>query len=89
MTDQFPDEYIEVLDAILSSVNNNPYALTEAMAKCENDKRTYEFYTFDSALAYYTYKKIKDTPGMKEPIDNLLKKLNDNLNKLGTQSNES
>ena len=89
MTEQLPDEYIEILEVILSSINNNPYALTEAMAKCEKDKRTYEYYTFDSALAYYTYKKIKDEPGMKDPIQKLLNKLNDNLKKLGNQSDES
>ena len=55
MVEQFPPDFINALKAIITSVDNNPYAITKAMNVSKEDERMDAYYTFGAALAYYTY----------------------------------
>ena len=86
--DTLPDDYINALKAIIQSTENNPYTITSAMTKAEEDGRMDAYYTFEAALAYYTYTKIINKPGMETPIQNLLNNMKDNLEKLSSYTNK-
>ena len=75
MADQFPKDFINALNAILKNINNNPYALTEAMKVSKEEGRMDAYYTFDAALAYLTYTKIVNEPDMEDQIQKLLAKM--------------
>ena len=79
MVDQFPPDFINALSAIITSVDNNPYAITESMNISKEEGRMDAYYTFEAALAYYTYNKIVDKENMDKPIENLLNKMKENL----------
>ena len=68
MVEQFPIDFINALKAIITSVDNNPYAITEAMNISKQEGRMDAYYTFEAALAYYTYINIKDKEKMEQPI---------------------
>lgn len=89
MVEQFPEEYIMALDAILKTVDDNPTALIEAMVQCNNDKRMYEYYTIESALAYLTYKEMLNNPDMEQPKKKLIMKMKDNLQFFYSEKKES
>ncbi len=88
MVDQFPKDFINALNAILKSVDNNPYALTEAMKVSKEEGRMDAYYTFDAALAYLTYIKIVKEPGMEDPIQKLIARLHSNLDKLSSGTSD-
>ena len=79
MVEQFPPDFINALKAIITSVDNNPYAITKAMSVSKEDKRMDAYYTFEAALAYYTYTKIVEKENMEEPIEKLINKMKENL----------
>ena len=84
MVEQFPPDFINALKAIINSVENNPYAITEAMSVSKEEKRMDAYYTFEAALAYYTYINIKDNEKMEKPIINALNKMKENLDILSS-----
>ena len=47
MVEQFPPDFINALKAIIKSVDNNPYAITEAMNISKQDARMDAYYTFE------------------------------------------
>ena len=51
MVDQFPPDFINALSAIITSVDNNPYAITESMNISKEEGRMDAYYTFEAALA--------------------------------------
>ena len=79
MVEQFPPDFINALKAIITSVDNNPYAITKAMSVSKEDERMDAYYTFEAALAYYTYTKIVEKENMEEPIEKLINKMKENL----------
>lgn len=87
MVEQFPIDFINALKAIITSVDNNPYAITEAMNISKQEGRMDAYYTFEAALAYYTYINIKDKEKMEQPIINALNKMKDNLDILSAGTN--
>ncbi len=84
MVEQFPPDFINALKAIIKSVDNNPYAITEAMNISKQDARMDAFYTFEAALAYYTYTKIVEKENMEEPIEKLINKIKENFDILSS-----
>jgi len=89
MVEQFPPDFINALKAIIKSVENNPYAITEAMNISKEEERMDAYYTFESALAYYTYIKIVENENMEKPIENLINKMKENLDKLSSGTNNT
>lgn len=87
MIERFPIDFINALKAIVTSVDNNPYAITEAMNISKQEGRMDAYYTFEAALAYYTYINIKDKEKMEQPIINALNKMKDNLDILSAGTN--
>ena len=87
MIERFPIDFINALKAIVTSVDNNPYAITEAMNISKQEERMDAYYTFEAALAYYTYINIKDKEKMEQPIINALNKMKDNLDILSAGTN--
>ena len=84
MVEQFPPDFINALKAIIKSVENNPYAITEAMNISKEECRMDAYYTFEAALAYFTYTKIIDKENMEKPIENLINKMKKNLDILSS-----
>lgn len=84
MVEQFPPDFINALKAIIKSVDNNPYAITEAMNISKQDARMDAYYTFEAALAYYTYTNIIDKKDIEEPIENLINKIKENFDILSS-----
>lgn len=89
MVEQIPSEFISALKAILKSVDNNPYALTEAMKVSKEEGRMDAYYTFDAALAYLTYTKIVNEPDMEDPIQKLIARLHSNLDILSSGTSDT
>lgn len=88
MTDHFPSEFISALKAILKSVDNNPYALTESMNISKQNKRMDAYYTFEAALAYLTYTNIRNEPSMKQEIQKLINKMQTNFDILSSGTSD-
>lgn len=84
MVEQFPPDFINALKAIIKSVDNNPYAITEVMNISKQDARMDAFYTFEAALAYYTYTNIVEKENMEEPIEKLINKIKENFDILSS-----
>tara|TARA_B100001063_G_scaffold219629_1_gene223908 strand:+ start:442 stop:711 length:270 start_codon:yes stop_codon:yes gene_type:complete len=84
MVEQFPPDFINALKAIIKNVDNNPYAITNAMNISKEEKRMDAYYTFEAALAYFTYTKIIDKENMEKPIENLINKMKENLDILSS-----
>jgi hypothetical protein len=84
MVEQLPPDFINALKAIIKSVDNNPYAITEAMNISKQDARMDAYYTFEAALAYYTYTKIVEKENMEEPIEKLINKIKENFDILSS-----
>ena len=84
MVEQFPPDFINALKAIIKNVDNNPYAITNAMNISKEEKRMDAYYTFEAALAYFTYTKIIDKENMEKPIENLINKMKKNLDILSS-----
>ena len=88
MTDHFPSEFISALKAILKSVDNNPYALTESMNISKQNRRMDAYYTFEAALAYLTYTNIRNEPSMKQEIQKLINKMHTNFDILSSGTSD-
>ena len=84
MVEQFPTDFINALKAIIQNVDNNPYAITEAMNISKEEGRMDAYYTFEAALAYYTYTNIVEKENMEKPIENLINKMKENLDILSS-----
>ena len=89
MVEQFPPDFINALKAIIKSVDNNPFAITEVMNISKEEERMDAYYTFEAALAYYTYIKIVDKENMEKPIENLINKMKENLDILSSGTNNT
>lgn len=88
MTDHFPSDFINALKAILKSVDNNPYALTESMNISKKEGRMDAYYTFEAALAYLTYTNIRNEPSMKQEIQKLIDKMQTNFDILSSGTSD-
>ena len=88
MTDHFPSDFINALKAILKSVDNNPYALTESMNISKQEGRMDAYYTFEAALAYLTYTNIRNEPSMKQEIQKLIDKMQTNFDILSSGTSD-
>lgn len=88
MVEQIPSDFINALKAILKSVDNNPYALTESMNISKKEGRMDAYYTFEAALAYLTYTNIRNEPSMKQEIQKLIDKMQTNFDILSSGTSD-
>tara|TARA_B100000941_G_C28468240_1_gene534876 strand:+ start:554 stop:820 length:267 start_codon:yes stop_codon:yes gene_type:complete len=64
-------------------IRNNTYAsLANKLGELDKESQFIEYYTYDCALCYLTWKAIKDDPDMSDPKNKLRKRIIENLHKL-------
>ena len=84
MEKSIPNEFIQLLKAIIENVNHKHTTLVNAMEQCKEDNRQAEYLTFDSALSYLTYQNIiqQNDSTLTNSIPNLLNRIQYNLTQI-------
>ena len=70
-------------NAMETSIRYHTYAtLVNKLGEMDKEKQFTEYYTYDCALCYLTWKAIRDDPEMNDPKKKIRQRIIDNLQKL-------